>query len=72
MKLVAVKNIYKNIRGSKKVKILTKGKPYSIFESHYGNKFIVINDLLDAQYFDKSNFINIFEDRNNKLEELGI
>jgi hypothetical protein len=71
MKVVAVKSVYINKRGSKKIKILTKGKNYnSLFSDNF--KYTIVNDLGFVGYYEKSIFTDLSSNRVNKLKEIGL
>ena len=69
--VVAVKDHYENIKGSKKVKVLTKGKKYVYLSLHIGH-YTVVNDLDITGTYTKKLFTTVSNSRNNKLESLGI
>ena len=69
--VIAVKDHYENIRGSKKVKVLTKGKKY-VYISSSVHLYAVINDLEMGCAYKKKFFTTVSNSRNNKLELLGI
>ena len=69
--VVAVKDHYENVRGGKKVKVLTKGKKYVYLRNRLGD-IIVVNDLDVTNTYRKSLFTTISNSRNNKLDLLGI
>jgi hypothetical protein len=71
MKVVAAKNVYLNKKGSKKIKILTKGKNYnSLFSNNF--KYTIINDLGVVGYYEKNFFTDLSSNRVNKLKEIGL
>ena len=72
--IIAINNHYENIRGSKKVKVLTKGKKYIHIRSlsRPGHDVIVVNDCGVTRIYKSSLFDTISSSRNQKLEQLGI
>jgi hypothetical protein len=72
--IIAINNHYENIRGSKKVKVLTKGKKYIHIRSlsRNGHDVIVVNDCGVTRIYKSSLFDTISSSRNQKLEQLGI
>jgi len=71
MKVVASKNVYLNKKGSKKIKILTKGKNYnSLFSNNF--KYTIINDLGVVGHYEKKFFTDLSSNRVNKLKEIGL
>lgn len=73
MKVVSIKSRYMNIRGHKKVKLLTKGKYYDVVKDFSNVKMYgIIDDEGIFVSYNKSNFIKISEIRDQKLETLGI
>lgn len=72
--IIAINNHYENIRGSKKVKVLTKGKKYTHIRSLgiNGHDVIVVNDCDVTRIYKSSLFDTISSSRNQKLESLGI
>ena len=72
--IIAINNHYENIRGSKKVKVLTKGKKYIHIRSlsHNGCDVIVVNDCDVTRIYKSSLFTTMSSSRNQKLESLGI
>jgi hypothetical protein len=72
--IIAINNHYENIRGSKKVKVLTKGKKYIHIRSlsRNGHDVIVVNDFGVTRIYKSSLFDTISSSRNQKLESLGI
>jgi glyoxylate carboligase len=72
--IIAINNHYENIRGSKKVKVLTKGKKYIHIRSlsRNGHDVVIINDLGVASIYKSSLFDTISNSRNQKIESLGI
>lgn len=74
MKVVVVKDFYKNIKGKGKIKELTEGKSYDRIELIFNKKDIcIINDLGERKFYYKKNmFRNIAQQRNYKLTQLGI
>ena len=69
--VVAVKDHYENVRGGKKVKVLTKGKKYVYLRNRLGD-IIVVNDLDITSTYTKKLFTTVSNSRNNKLDLLGI
>jgi hypothetical protein len=69
--LIAIKNCYNNVNGGKKVKVITEGKKYTAFFKN-GYNVMVVNDIEQVATFRISLFTTISNDRNNKLEQLGI
>ena len=76
--IIAIKDHYENVRGGKKVKVLTKGKKYvylmipgASVRNRLGD-IIVVNDLDITSTYRKSLFTTVSNSRNNKLDLLGI
>ena len=69
--VIAVKDHYENIRGVKKVKVLTKGKKYVYLRDILGH-YRVVNDLDITCTYTKKFFTTVSNSRNNKLDLLGI
>jgi hypothetical protein len=69
--VVAVRDHYENIRGVKKIKVLTKGKKYVYLKDMFGH-YKVVNDLDVTGTYRKSLFTTVSNSRNNKLDLLGI
>lgn len=73
MKVTAIRNRYINIFGSKKLKVLTKGKQYEVVEDFSTIKMhCIIDDTGNYGMYNKSEFMKTSEVRNQKLEILGI
>jgi hypothetical protein len=74
MKLTPKKNIYRNIKGSKKIKTFTKGRIYidvSIKESRPYFFYELINDLGEKEVIlETSLFQTISQKRNKILNDL--
>jgi DNA/RNA-binding domain of Phe-tRNA-synthetase-like protein len=75
--IIAIKDHYENVRGSKKVKLLTKGKKYVYLKSGYsdvtkGDHVILVNDIGITCVYKRSLFTTVSNSRNNKLDLLGI
>jgi tRNA A37 methylthiotransferase MiaB len=69
--VIAINNRYENIRGFKKVKVLTKGKKYVYLKSGYSD-VVIVNDCGVTRIYKSSLFDTISSSRNQKLESLGI
>lgn len=69
--IIAIKDHYENIRGGKKVKVLTKGNKYVYLKSGYSD-VIVVNDIDITSIYRRSLFTTVSNSRNNKLHLLGI
>jgi hypothetical protein len=69
--VIAKKDHYLNIRGGKKVKVLTKGKKYVYLRNNIGD-IIVLNDIDITNTYRSNLFTTVSNSRNNKLELLGI
>jgi hypothetical protein len=69
--VVAVRDHYENIRGVKKIKVLTKGKKYVYLKDMFGH-YKVVNDLDVTGTYRKSLFTTVSNSRNNRLDLLGI
>jgi len=69
--IIAIKDHYENVRGGKKVKVLTKGKKYVYLRNRLVD-IIVVNDLDTTSTYRRSLFTTVSNSRNNKLELLGI
>lgn len=77
MKLIAIKNHYINKRGSKKIKVLTKGLSYNVNKFGYSDYQVAnyddhMNGDIKIIIVNKSYFSNISDYRNHKLKQLGI
>jgi uncharacterized beta-barrel protein YwiB (DUF1934 family) len=75
MKVTPKKNIYRNIKGKKKIKIFTKGKFYENLSTDKFNDYLhyyeLINDLGSKELiFETSLFQTISEKRNKILNDL--
>ena len=68
--IIVIKDHYENVRGGKKIKVLTKGKKYVYLRIN--NDIIVVNDLGVTSTYRKSLFTTVSNSRNNKLDLLGI
>ena len=71
--VIAKKNHYKNIKGYKKVKVLTQGNKYSsVVNKLDKHSRVVVNDEgIDWSY--RSNlFFSISSQRMSKLKEIGL
>ena len=69
--VVAVRDHYENIRGVKKIKVLTKGKKYVYLKTMLGH-YTVVNDLDLTATYTKKFFTTVSNSRNNKLDLLRI
>lgn len=77
MKLIAIKNHYINKRGSKKIKVLTKGQSYDVNKIGYSDYQVFdyddhMNGDIRLIIVNKSYFTTISGYRNYKLKQLGI
>lgn len=76
MILYTKKDHWLNIPGQKKIKILTKGKPYSaaIWDVHGSiMAVLIVNDQgVEQTFYNKSDFIKSDSNRCKKLKQLGI
>ena len=80
--VVAIKDYYNNIRGSRKVKVLTKSKHYQIIGTptinstlfqHYNSVYFRVKDDTGViKNYKRSLFTDVSNSRSNKLKELGI
>lgn len=76
--VIAKKNHYKNIKGDKKVKVLTRGKKYSTTPlSSVVNKLdthsiAVVNDEGIVWAYRSNLFFSISSQRMSKLKEIGL
>ena len=69
--IIVKKDHYLNIRGGKKVKVLTKGKKYVYLRNKLGD-ITVVNDIDITKTYRGNLFTTVSNSRNNKLELLGI
>lgn len=75
MKVVAIKNIYLNIKGQTKIKEITKGKVYETLTLSYfskNNDKYVVNDFNTIKLYKDKTFKSIEKNRDDKLTQLGI
>jgi hypothetical protein len=76
MKMTPKKNIYRNIKGSKKIKVFTKGKIYNDISDKVNNGqwkrlYVLINDLGEKEVIlETSLFQTISQKRNKILNDL--
>ena len=70
--LIAKKNHYKNIRGKKKVKVLTCGNKYLTLTPRQSVKVIVEDDTNKTREYKTNIFFTISNSRQNKLNQIGI
>lgn len=70
--LIAKKNHYKNIRGKKKVKVLTCGNKYLPLTPRQSVKVIVEDDTNKTREYKTNLFFTISNSRQNKLNQIGI
>jgi hypothetical protein len=68
-----IKDYYENVKGGKKIKVLTKGKKYNYIKNIVGD-LTIINDFNITSSYRKSLFrvVSKLELRNEKLNDLGI
>ena len=69
--IIAIKDHYENVRGGKKVKVLTKDKKYVYLRNNIGD-ITVVNDIDITKTYRSKLFTTVSNSRNNKLELLGI
>jgi uncharacterized pyridoxamine 5'-phosphate oxidase family protein len=69
--IIAIKDHYENVRGGKKVKVLTKDKKYVYLRNIIGD-ITVVNDIDITKTYRSNLFTTVSNSRNNKLELLGI
>ena len=74
MNVVATKNKYKNIKGSKKIKLLTAGKIYRVrdIRDWVGEDYLVLDDTNRTLFYNKKHFHSILKSRDKILTDLGI
>jgi len=74
MNVVATKNKYKNIKGSKKIKLLTAGKVYRVrdIRDWVGEDYLVLDDTNRTLFYSKKHFHSILKSRDKILTDLGI
>jgi hypothetical protein len=71
MKVISKENKYKNIPGKPKVRILTKGKTYSVFfPSFKTTDYFIENDIGEITRHRCDLFRSIQSNRNLKINEL--
>lgn len=71
--VIAKKNHYRNIKGYKKVKVLTRGNKYSSVVNKL-DKYsrVVVNDEGIAYTYRSNLFFSISSQRMSKLKEIGL
>lgn len=69
--IIAIKDHYENVRGGKKVKVLTKDKKYVYLRNIIGD-ITVVNDIDITKTYRSNLFTTVSNSINNKLELLGI
>lgn len=69
--VISVKNYYLNVKGSKKVKVITKGKKYINYSKNIHLVYI-FNDKNIFYYYRSDLFTSVCKWRDIKLNELGI
>jgi hypothetical protein len=76
MKIFAKSDKWVNIRGGKKIKIISKNKPYIVLDKgvyHNGHSTLLIKqDNGQINFIQKSLFHSQTINRKNKLDQLGI
>lgn len=76
MKIFAKSDKWVNIRGGKKIKIISKNKPYIVLDKgvyHNGHStFLIKQDNGQINFIQKSLFYTQIINRKNKLDQLGI
>ena len=75
MNVVSTKNKYKNIKGSKKIKLLTAGKVYRVREIRDcldEDYYLILDDTNRTIFYNKKHFHSILKSRDKILTDLGI